>query len=476
MKNIILQIIIILFPTIAQAQEIYNLEKSINTALEKSFGIKSAEYSLLSSQKSLEAFKASLFSRLDLEFDLPSYSKSLTSQFNPLESREDFFELGSSKVEGRLTLQQPIIFSNGTINIVGRLFGREQFGSNISRTKDFFANVGISLNQPLFTFNTQKANFERAEINLKNAERNYSQAEQNLIYNVKVAFYNLFKLKENVEISEEKVKQNEESFLTAENKFKAGLIAEVEALQLEVDLASSRNELLNLNRSLEENLNNFKILLGLELEENIDLISDLSYQPISIDKNEAVESALINRSDLLNQENNIYLSQLNVEEVNSNRQIKLELNARYGISNNEKEFASLFDELLDDVNVALTLSVPVWDWGQNSRRVESAEANLMREKLNYNNLKKTIRNEITEVINRINSAKARVNVLSKSVEIAEKSYKISLERFKSGTISSFDLAQMQLRLTEAKNNSISALIDYSLAIADLERKTYLQYQ
>lgn len=476
MKNIILQIIIILFPTIAQAQEIYNLEKSINTALEKSFGIKSAEYSLLSSQKSLEAFKASLFSRLDLEFDLPSYSKSLTSQFNPLESREDFFELGSSKVEGRLTLQQPIIFSNGTINIVGRLFGREQFGSNISRTKDFFANVGISLNQPLFTFNTQKANFERAEINLKNAERNYSQAEQNLIYNVKVAFYNLFKLKENVEISEEKVKQNEESFLTAENKFKAGLIAEVEALQLEVDLASSRNELLNLNRSLEENLNNFKILLGLELEENIDLISDLSYQPISIDKNEAVESALINRSDLLNQENNIYLSQLNVEEVNSNRQIKLELNARYGISNNEKEFASLFDELLDDVNVALTLSVPVWDWGQNSRQVESTEANLMREKLNYNNLKKTIRNEITEVINRINSAKARVNVLSKSVEIAEKSYKISLERFKSGTISSFDLAQMQLRLTEAKNNSISALIDYSLAIADLERKTYLQYQ
>ncbi len=476
MKNISLQILLVLFPFTIQAQEIYDLEKAINTALDKSFGIKSAEYSLLSSQKSLEAFRASLFSRLDLEFDLPSYSKSLTSQFNPLESREDFFELGSSKVEGRLTLQQPIIFSNGTITIVGRLFGREQFGSNISRTKDFFTNLGISLNQPLFTFNTQKANLERAEINLKNAERNYNQAEQNLIYNVKAAFYNLYKLKENVNISQEKVKQNEVSFETAQNKFKAGLIAEVEALQLEVDLASSRNELLNLNRSFEENLNNFKILLGIELEENIDLISNLSYQPISIDENEAVKSALMSRSDLLNQENDIYLSQLNVEEVNSNRQIKLELNARYGISNNEKEFASLFDELLDDVNVALTLSVPIWDWGQNSRRVESAEANLMREKLNYNNLKKIIRNEIKEVINRINSAKARVKVLSKSVGIADKSYKISLERFKSGTISSFDLAQMQLRLTEAKNNSISALIDYSLSIADLERKTYLQYQ
>jgi outer membrane protein TolC len=285
----------------------------------------------------------------------------------------------------------------------------------------------------------------------------------------------LYELKENVSISEEKVKQSEESFETAQNKFKAGLIAEVEALQLEVDLASGRNELLNLKRSFDEALNNFKILIGLELENDIDILSNLSYQSIEIDESIAIESAIQNRSDLLNRQNDIYLSELNVEEVNTRKQIKLELNARYGISNNDKEFSTLFDELLDDVNVALTLSIPVWDWGQNSREVEAAKANLMNEILNYDNLKKTIRNEVSEVLNRINSAKARVEVLSKSVEIAEKSYLISLERFKSGTISSFDLAQMQLRLTESKNNSISALIDYNLAIADLERKTYLKY-
>lgn len=475
MKIIYQIVIVILVPVLSFGQEIFTLEKAISTALEKSFGIKRAEYSLLASEKNLEAFKASLFSRLDLEFDLPSYSKNLTSQFNFLESREEFFELGSSRVEGRLSLSQPLIFSNGRINIVGRLFSREQFGTNISTTKDFFTNVGISLNQPLFTFNVQNANLERAEINLKNAKRNYTHAEQNLIYDVKVAFYNLYKLKENVKIAEEKVKQNEESFKTASNKYKAGLIAEVEALQLEVDLASSRNELLNLRLSLEEVVNNFKILLGLELEEDIDVVSNLSYQPIEVDETAATESALKNRSDLLNQENDIYLSGLQVEEVDSRKQIKVELNARYGITKNDEEFSSLFSELLDDINVALTLSVPVWDWGQNSRQVEAAEANLMNEKLVYNNLKKTIRNDVIATINRINSARARVEVLSKSVEISEKSYKISLERFKAGTISSFDLVQMQLRLTESKNNNISALIDYNLAIADLERKTYQKY-
>ncbi len=475
MKKIFQIVLIVLVSNFSFAQEIFTLEKAISTALEKSFGIKRAVYSLQASEKSLEAFKASLFSRLDLEFDLPSYSKNLTSQFNTLESKEEFFELGSSRVEGRLRLSQPLIFSNGTINFVGRLFGREQFGTNINRSKDYFTNVGISLNQPLFTFNVQSANFERAEINLQKAKRNYNHAEQNLIYDVKVAFYNLYKLKENVKIAEEKVKQNVESFQTATNKYKAGLIAEVEALQLEVDLASSRNDLLNLRMSLVEIVDNFKILLGLELEEDIDVISNLTYQSIEIDETAAIESALKNRSDLLNQQNDIYLSGLQVEEVDSRKQIKVELNARYGVTKNDEEFSSLFSELLDDINVALTLSIPVWDWGRNSRQVEAAEANLMNEKLVYKNLKKTIQNEVVATINRINSARARVKVLSKSVEISEKSYKISLERFKAGTISSFDLVQMQLRLTESKNNNISALIDYKLAIADLERKTYQKY-
>ena len=475
MNKKFLLVIVLILPIIISAQDIYTLDKAISTALEKSFGIKNAEYSLTSSEKSLEAYRAGLFSRLDFEFDLPTYSKSLISQFNPLESKEEFFELGSTRLESRLSLSQPLIFSNGTINVVGRLFSREQFGTNISNYKDFYTNVGISLRQPLFTFNIQNANLERAEINLENAKRNYTHAEQNLIYDVKVAFYNLYKLKENFKITEEKVKQSEESFLTAQNKFKAGLIAEVEALQLEVDLASSKNDLLSAKSSFDEQADNFKLLLGLELAEDIDIISDLKYSSVFIDVESAVENALTNRSDFLNKKSDIYLSELNVKEVDARREIKLELNARYGISNNDEEFSSLFNELLDDVNLALTLSLPVWDWGQNSRQVEAAEANLMNQKLTYNNMRKTIENDVIATINRINSAKARVEVLSKSVEIAEKSYQISIERFSSGTISSFDLSQMQLRLTEAKNNSISALIDYNLAIADLERKTYKKY-
>ena len=74
------------------------------------------------------------------------------------------------------------------------------------------------------------------------------------------------------------------------------------------------------------------------------------------------------------------------------------------------------------------------------------------------------------------SAKARVEVLSKSVEVAQKSCDISLARFQAGTITSFDLSQMQLRLTDAKTTSLNALIDYKLALADLARRTLHDFE
>jgi outer membrane protein TolC len=62
------------------------------------------------------------------------------------------------------------------------------------------------------------------------------------------------------------------------------------------------------------------------------------------------------------------------------------------------------------------------------------------------------------------------------VEVARKSYEISTARFEAGNITSFDLSQTQLRLTDAQTNSLNALIDYKLAIADLKRKTFFDYE
>ncbi len=456
-------------------QKVLTLEEALDIALSESYQMKSAKFNLLSSMKNLEATKLGNRSSVSMEFDLPNYSRTLSGQFNTTTGSEEFFEVGNTTWESRLFITQPIVFSNGTLSLVGSLFGRDQYSGFSGDSKDYYSNLSIRLYQPFFIFNSQSASLERAEINLRKTERNYSQAERDLVYNVTNSFYNLYKARKNMEITSETVEQTNNSYQTAANKLKAGLIAEVEALQLEVDLATSKNDLLDAERRYEERLNSFKLLIGVEQEDKISIIPSLEYDPVDVNFEEAFESALKNRPDLLNATEDLKLGLLQIDEVDSRTTIKAELTANYGINKNDPDFDNVFRDFLDTRSVVMKLSVPVWDWGKNSREVEAAEAEQKLKSATLKNLKKSIRNEILAAVNQVKSSTARVEALAKTVEVARKTWEISVERFNVGKITSFDLSQVQLRLTNAQLASLSALIDYKVAIADLERKTFLKY-
>ena len=467
-KTILLTIVLI---NLSFAQKALTLQDALSIALKKSYSVKSAELSLLSSQKSLEAAKLGLMTSVNMSFNVPSYSRTLSNQFNPLTGTQQFFDYGFTTYEGQLNFSQPIILTNGTFTLNGDFWKRSQFSSGQQIPEDYYSNVSLSFQQPLFTFNTLKASLTRAEINMEKAERNYSIASNDIVFNVTAGFYQLYQAQKNVEIAGDKVKQTETSYTTAQNKFKAGLIAEVEALQLEVDLASSKNDLLTAEQTLNEAKNNFKILIGLNISDSLDVSAQLQYNPVNIDLSEAINFALANRNELKNTEADIALGKLNVDEINSRGNISAMLSANYGINKDDNQFNEIFHNFDGSRSVMFTVNVPVLDWGKNRRQVESAEADLQQYKLTYENEKQQIEKEIIEIVNRINSAKARVEALSKSVALAQKSYDISLQRFQAGNITSFELQQMQLRLTDAKTNSLNALIDYKLALADLNRKT-----
>jgi outer membrane protein TolC len=165
-----------------------------------------------------------------------------------------------------------------------------------------------------------------------------------------------------------------------------------------------------------------------------------------------------------------------VDEISSQGNVTAAISANYGLNKDANLFEEIYHNFAGSRSVTFTVKVPVLDWGENRRQVESAEASLQQYQLTYENDKQQIEKETIEIVNRINFARARVEALSKSVAVAQKSYDISIQRFQAGTITSSDLQQMQLRLTDAKTSSLNALIDYELALADLKRKTLHDFE
>lgn len=476
MKRLMFVILLFTFSGTTLAQRVLTLDESIAIALKQSYSIQNANLGLFSQQKNLNAAKLGLLPTVDLSFDAPRYNRTLSQQFDPINQLTQFYQVGETRYEGHLLVNQPLIVTNGTLSILGSLFGRDQFSEIKGTNRDYYTNVALQLVQPLFTPNSQRIQLRQAELNLEKAKGSYAKTQLDIVHNVTLAFYSLYRITQRTEIAGTDSKQREDAYMTAVNKFKAGVIPEVEMLKLEVELASGRNELLNRQADLAAAKNSFKVLIGLPLEEDVSVLADSALPVISIDSTKAIREALANRTELKNADIDRQLREIDVTNTSAQRSFKANLIVNYGLSRNDDHVRNIFRDFNKTRSVVLNVSLPVWDWGRNRTATESAEANLRNAELVYANQELQIREDVIDLLNRIRVANSRLEVTEKGEELAQKSYSISLERFKAGSIKSDELVLEQRRLTEAKINKLNALFDLRIALSDLKRKTFWDFE
>jgi outer membrane protein TolC len=282
-------------------------------------------------------------------------------------------------------------------------------------------------------------------------------------------------------------RQNEAN-LIAQNKYASGLIREVDALQMEVDLAEAQNsyEMALINQ--ESAVNSFKELLGIELSDSVVLNDELKYNIIVVDAEKAVEYALKNRTELRDQDIAIEQQEMSIRQRKADGMVRGYFDAyvqKTGTSMNDLSTAygsviqtSANDFMNRPINygVGLTVSVPILDWGENKARVRAAEARQRQNYLAKEELERSIETETRNSVAQLNNNLKRLQLLEKNVLIAEKSFDITLQRFSDGDIDSQTLALERNRLNSAYRNHLSAYIAYQLSLADIMRKTLYDFE
>lgn len=480
LRGLIIILVCTLTAGVLPAQtHVLDLAESLDIAFERSYTARSSRQQLRASEAAAEAARLALYSSVDLEFDLPDYSRTLLSQFNTDTRRYQYFPFEQLQWSGRLMINQPLIWTNSTLALSGMLFRQDQRdrapGGGFER--DYYTDLAIQLRQPLFVPNTQRIALRRAEIDYEESMADFVRNTLELRYTVTRQFYTLYAAQQRVVIQEDRVRQAEESFTTAQRKFRAGLIAEVEALQFEVDLAAARNDLYSASNTLVSGENQFKILLGLPVSDSVHcLLRDTTVTMVPVDTGEAIARAKRTRVELQRAVNNIERSELSMEQIDAQRSIRGDLFISYGLNNNRPTFNGLYDDMRDTRRAAFTLSIPIFDWGKHARDLEAAEARLRDAELTAENLELTIEQEIIDLVRSLVSSARRADVLQKSRRIAEIANDISTKRYEVGTITSTELAQARSRLLQARLTALEAVIDYHLALADLTRRTAYDYR
>lgn len=478
----------------AQAMEYtLNLDQAIAIALEKSYDMKTLRLSLTESEERLVAAKGRFKTNADMSLQLPDWREAVTSI--PVQDALPVYNTtGTIQYYSRFNLNQPLP-TNGRISLSSSAYHRSvstyraTYDEDLKR-KEIYTSVSLDFSQPLFTINTLKLGLKQADLNYELASRRYNRGELEIVYDVTAAFFNLYRAIREHKIAKDNVDQQYELYDIASKKFNAGLIPETEALEMEVDLAQSQNQLVQTQSAMESSRDMFKQLIGMQLEDSISVETAFEIDSFAVDLDFAIKQALENRTEIRESQIQVDLARINVKQADARSEISGELWASYelvGVSDGGLPYSSeprtLWDSSLDDMNrrpnnrsVGFTLTVPIFDWGVNGAEVQAAKATLNTRELDLAEQQKTIVRQIRDVVRRLEESMNSLRVLQKRESVAQRNFDITLERFNNGDITSLVLANNRDRLISAKTAYLNAYIEYKLAVADLKRRTLWDFK
>jgi outer membrane protein len=486
-RSISVVLLLISIAPLIFSQQIYNLdlESSIELAKERSKTMLILKQDLKKASYDLKAATSSLKTHVNMNLTIPQYTETV-NQFQD-SAGISFYPVRQNQLSSTLTINQPLP-TDGFLYISS---GAESFADYYAHDRNAQISSSIGLQQPIaafFGYNQLKLGFKQAKLAYDLSSKQLKRQELDLVYDISQAFFSLLSFHEQMNIAQMSLNKQQEAYNIAQNKFKAGLIREVEALQMEVDLSAAVNNYDIASVDYYSQVALFKEKLGINLTDSVIIKSDLSYNQVYVDPEKAVALALENRLELKENEIQIELSQMEIKKRKAAGRINGNILLNYNfIGVNKSDLAIPLESSMDyswqnmmsrkgSFGVGLTLNIPIIDWGENRAKVNSAMATLKENQILMDADKVTIERDIRTTVNRLQSNLRRLQLLEKNVVVAEKSFEISRQRYANGDIDSQAMALERERLNSAYLSRLESFINYKLLLSDVMRKTFFDFE
>jgi len=457
----------------AMAEEL-TLEKALEIAFKNSPSIQAAAYSLDVSRHNLEAQKAGLKSQFSLT--LTPYQRSNVKVFNELAADYNVQELTRS--EARFTVRQPIIWTDGEVTLTNRLNWQESSSSFTGSVKEsnFSNSLFLTLSQPLFTYNRAKMQLQELELSLENTQLNYTIQKLQIERQVTEQFFSLFYSWRSLEIAEQELKNATESYQIIESKVEAGISAPEELYQADLTRFNSEASVQNLRMQYENSQDSFKILLGLPLDTELNLVADIRKSLVEVDLDKATEYGLANRMELRQNDIAIQNALNNLIQAAATNEFRAEVSATLGLTGTDPTFGKIYDSPNVDQVVAVSVDIPLFDWGQKKHIVAASQIQVDSQRLSAAEEIKSIELEIRGAYRSLQNQRTQIEIAERNIINAQRTYEINLERYRGGDLSAYDMQIYQLQLTQEQLDEVQALINYKLALLDLKIRTLWDFE
>jgi outer membrane protein len=331
-------------------------------------------------------------------------------------------------------------------------------------------NASLTASMPIVNFQL----WESIKVAGKDVELAVEKARSSrldMVTQVKQAFFSVLLAKEAFYVYKDVYENAMENFEQTEMRYNAEKASELDYTRAKATVANAIPNVYNSESNVILSLWQLKAVMGVDLDEPIDVAGSLQDYAQSMNYD-------LNLEDSINLDNNTTMRQLalQAEELAHNIRIQkyaympsLSVAYSYSYYAMENNFRFKDYHWTPYSYVGVSLSIPIFSGGKRlndvrQAKVQATELNLQMQDTERQ-LKIAIRQYLTTMQTNLKSYAAAMD----AVETAQKAYDISQESYKVGRSTITDLNDAQLTLTQAKLSVSQTVYNFEVAKANLEQ-------
>jgi outer membrane protein len=324
------------------------------------------------------------------------------------------------------------------------------------------AKFGAALTVPLLRGLGSEINLDAvntAEFSLRSIQRSHQLAKISLVLETVSAVYDIVAQRKLVDLYQLQIDKFNGHAMMAMAKEKIGLSDPIDVYRAQIRLKDAQDSLSRSREAFRNAGDRLKLLLAVPLDTTIDVTAPMTYEPLDIKVEEAIHTAMQNRIELEQIEDEIENVRRSSRMAKHKLKPQLDLVGRYNRMANDDMADRAIN--LDEDYWSLSL-VSTTDWGRTVEKANYQRSLLAVKTAELNRWAEIdgIKREIRQVFDSLVKAEERMKIRNEQIHQARGKLALAKTKFRHGMANNFDVIEAETELQEARTNLLSTTIEH----------------
>ena len=337
-------------------------------------------------------------------------------------------------------------------------------------SSDLSTRTSLGLSVSLMLNPSVKEQMEAAKLEYNVQSVTLEQGRATLKRDVTKAFYYLLMEKENLLLQQANLDLAKKQYDDVKSKYENAFASELELLSSQLSYEALKPSYTQTKNSYESSLLSFKVLLGLDLEQELELEGEVPSSGFVLD--------LEQLKGFLAQNYSLSLMDLNIASLENSKKLQskaalmpsLSLSSSYGITYTDPISMISPKHWSDSTQYSIAVSIPLDGYIAGSQtQVSLAKMQDTLEKLliTRSQTKNQLEQALIARINSITAITEQFEVAQFNLSLTEKVFAMTMAQYQSGYKGYLEVEKIQGDLLKAQQNMLGLQYQYVTALVDL---------